>query len=352
MVLAIEGLSKAIIGGVCVAVSGVGPAWAHASSGEPQTYMRKVGFTAAEVATMESGKPVTRIVPQQDDNDASVLGVIRIAAPVAALVEGIRRIETFRKGGPTLQIGRFGTTPDVSDLEPLVIDDSELEDLRRCKVGDCEIRIGTAAMDLARRVDWNAPDAHSRASQLIKESMARLVKGYLEHGSTGMAVYNDHDLPESVSADWEKILRNSPDLMEYDPEFWRYLLAFPKATLPGVESFVYWSKDRIRKPVVSIVHACIQRVEKAGSTDYFIALKHIYDSHYYMANAEFLTLVPDRDTRTGFFLVHSLRARIDPPRKLRGMLLGKIKGAMRDELVELLQGTKDRLEGRAAGSGS
>jgi len=139
--------------------------------------------------------------------------------------------------------------------------------------------------------------------------------------------------------------------MEYDPDFWHYLLAFPEATLPGVESFVYWSKDKIRKPVVSIVHACIQRVEKGGSS-YFIALKHIYDSHYYMANAEFLTLVPDRGAKTGFFLVHSLRARIDPPRKLRAVLLGKIKGAMRDELVELLQGTKDRLEAARQGAES
>jgi hypothetical protein len=192
-------------------------------------------------------------------------------------------------------------------------------------------------MDLARRVDWKAPDAHAQASQLIKEAMVQLVKGYLEQGSAGMAVYNDHDLPERVSAEWEKVLRNSPDLMQYDPEFWRYLLGFPKVTLPGVESFVYWSKDKIRKPVVSIVHACIQRVERPGGTVYFIAMKHIYDSHYYLANAEFLTLVPDGDAKTGFFLVQCLRARIDPPRKLRGMLLGKIKAAMQDELGELLK---------------
>jgi len=73
----------------------------------------------------------------------------------------------------------------------------------------------------------------------------------------------------------------------------------------------------------------------------------IYDSHYFLAAAEFLALVPDGDARTGFFLVHNMRARLDPPRKLRGMLLGKIKGAMRDELGELLASTKTRLERQA-----
>ena len=339
-----------MVGGVCVALEAVGPAWGQAVSGEPQAYMRKVGFSVAEVATMESGKPVTRIVPEKDDNEAFVLGVVRIKAPAEALVNAIRTIEAFRRGSPTLQIGRFGATPDVTDLKSLVIDDSELDDLRKCRVGDCEIRVAAAAMDLARRVDWNAPGAYARASQFIKEAMVQAVKSYLERGS--MAVYNDHDAPESVSAEWEKILRNSPNLMQYNPEFWRYLLAFPQATLPGVESFLYWSKDKIRKPVVSVVHVCIQRVEKGESTGYFIAMKHIYDSHYYLANAEFLTLVPDGDAKTGFFLVQSLRARIDPPRKLRGILLARIKGAMQDKLGELLQHAKSRLEEAAAGKGS
>lgn len=330
-----------------VALAAADPSRAQTATGEPQTYMKKVGFSAAEIATVESGKPVTRIVPEKDDNEASVVGVVRIEAPEEAFVSGIRKIESFRTGSPTLQIGRFGPTPAMSDLQSFVIDDSELEDLRKCKVGDCDIKVGAAAMELARKVDWNAGDAHAQATQLVKEAMVRLVQRYLQEGSTAMAVYNDNAVPESVAAEWEKILRNSPNLMHYNPEFWKYLLEFPKATLPGVESFVYWSKDKVRKPVVSIVHVCIQRIENDGGAVYFIAMKHIYDSHYFLAAAEFLALVPDRDSRTGFFLVHNMRARLDPPRKLQGMLLGKIKSAMRDVLGELLASTKTRLERQA-----
>jgi hypothetical protein len=330
-----------------VALAVAGPSRGQTASGEPRTYMEKVGFSAAEIATVESGKPVTRIVPEKDDNDASVVGVVRIKAPEEAFVRGIRNIESFRTGSPTLQIGRFGAPPAMSDLESLVIDDSELEDLRQCKVGDCRIKVGAAAMELARKVDWKARDAHAQATQLVKEAMLRRVQGYLQEGDAAMAVYNDNDVPESVAAEWEKILRNSPNLMHYNPEFWNYLLEFPRATLPGVENFVYWSKDKFRKPVVSIVHVCIQKIETGGSADYFIAMKHIYDSHYFLAAAEFLALVPDGDARTGFFLVHNVRARLDPPRELRGLLLGKIKSAMRDELGELLAGTKNRLERQA-----
>jgi len=327
-----------------LALAAAAPSWGQTVAGEPQTYMKKVGFSAAEIATMESGKPVTRIVPEEDDNDASVVGVIRIKAPEEAFVSDIRKIESFRAGSPTLQVGRFSPTPAVSDLQSLVIDDSELEALRRCKVGECDVQVGAAAMELARKVDWKAGDAHAQATRLVKEAMVRLVQKYLQEGSAGMAVYDDNDVPESVAAEWEKILRNSPNLMHYDPELWKYLLEFPKPTLPGVESFVYWSKDKIRKPVVSIVHVCIQKIENDGGADHFIAMKHIYDSHYFLAAAEFLALVPDRDAETGFFLVQNMRARLDPPRKLRGLLLGKIKSAMRDDLGERLAGWKTRLE--------
>jgi hypothetical protein len=342
-------LMKRFLGGVCLALAGIGPAWAQSAVGEPQAYMKKVGFTAAEVTAMESGKPVTRIVPEKDDNDAFVVGVVRIKAPAEAFVNGIRKIEAFRTGKPTLQIGRFSPTPDVADLKALVIEDSELEDLRKCKPGDCDIKVGTAALALAREVDWKAPDARAQASELIKETMVQQVKSYLEQGSAALPVYNDNDVPESVAAEWEKILRDSPNLMQYNPDFWKYLLEFPKATLPGVESFVYWSKNSVRKPVLSMIHVCIQKVESAGSIGYFIALKHIYDSHYYLADAEFLTLVPDGDAKTGFSLVHGVRARIDPPRKLRGMLLGKVKGAMQDELSQLLISAKAHLESGTSG---
>jgi hypothetical protein len=163
------------------------------------------------------------------------------------------------------------------------------------------------------------------------------------HGPVGPG---DERCADDPAAEGEKILRNSPNLMHYNPEFWKYLLEFPKATLPGVESFVYWSKDKVRKPVVSIVHVCIQKVENDGGA-VFIAMKHIYDSHYFLAAVEFFALVPDGDARTGFFLVQNMRTRLDPPRKLRGILLGKIKSAMQDDLRELLASTKTSLERQA-----
>jgi len=170
------------------------------------------------------------------------------------------------------------------------------------------------------------------------------VQVYLEQGSAGMVVYDNNASPVSVRAEVDKILQNSPNLMRYNPEFLQYLIDFPKGSLPNAESFIYWSKEKLLKPVVSVAHVCIQRVTRGPETGYFIAIKHIYDSHYFLADTEFLTLVPDGSDASRFYLVDAVRARVDPPRKFRGLLLGKIKGSMKGALATDVKATRQRLE--------
>jgi hypothetical protein len=294
---------------------------------------------------------VARVLREKDDNDADVLGVVRIAAPEAALIEAIRRIETFESGPRVLQVGRFGDPPRVADLDRLRFDSRDIDDLRRCRVGDCDLKVGGSTLELTRRIDWKAPDARERASRLIKEIIVRHVRRYLAEGKAALAVYDDEDKPRSVAAEFQKIVEGSPNLMRYNPAFLRYLLDFPESRLPDVENFMYWSQEKIREPVVSVVHACIQRVTRDGQTGYFVALKHIYDSHYFRADVEFLTLVPATGGTGGFYLVHDIRARLDPPHHFRGMVLGRVKSAVKKALIQNLERTRRRLEAAATAGG-
>jgi hypothetical protein len=307
--------------------------------------MKKVGFSDDDVADLEAGKVVSRIIPARDDNEAFVVGVVRVNASQEAFVDGIRHIERFRNGDPVLQIGRFQTPPQVEDLAPLVVEPQDLEALANCRVGDCDVKVSSRGMEQARTIDWKAPDAKVKASLLIKAAIVQQVEAYLEQGSSAMATYNDNEIPESVAAEVEKILPNSPNFMRENPELLRYLLDFPHgAAPPGVESFLYWSKERVRKPVVSVVHVCLQKLGDGPGTGYFVAMKHIYDSHYFLANTEFFTLVPREGDPSCFYLAHALHARIDPPRRFRGFLLRRVKGGIRDAIEEDLERTRKQLE--------
>ncbi len=117
------------------------------------------------------------------------------------------------------------------------------------------------------------------------------------------------------------------------------------SALPGVESFVYWSKEKTRKTVVSVAHVSIQTIPRDPGPAYAVAMKHLYDSHYFLGEMEFLTLLPEAGDTPAFTLIHVLRARVDPPRSFRGMLLGKMREGMREAIATDLQATRSRLEG-------
>lgn len=310
------------------------------------TATKDAGFSVAQLDSVRAGGIVTRILLRHDDNEAFVTGVVRIRAPGDALADGIRSLELLRRGSRTLQIGRFAAPPTIEDIRPLVLEARDLDDLRRCKVGDCDVQVDRSTMQQIQAIDWEAAGARERAAQLTKGILLAQVRAYLEQGSPAMAAYDDSEPPESAASAFEQILRDSPDLVRSDPAFYRYLLGFPSAARPpNLESFLYWSKEKLRRPVVSIVQVCLRPLEDHGRRSYRIAIKHVYDSHYFLGYAEFLTMTPDSAATHGFYLVRSVRALINPPRGwFRGFLLGRIKSAMRDQLARDLLRTRSRLE--------
>lgn len=308
-----------------------------------RTTVKEIGFSDSDVLRIYSGQAVACILPRRDNAAAFVTGMVRIDASEEALVDHIRRIDTLRSGGRTLQMGPFGTPPSLDDLAPLVFEDQDLKDLRKCRVGACEMQVGDPTIELAKGIDWAARDNKTRASRVLKEGLLARVQEYLQQGS--LPVYENNDRPEPVASAFEQILAASPEMVRQDPALFEYLRRFPAARLSDVENFTYWAKDKARSPVVSAVHLCIHRVKYGDRTCYFVCLKHIYDSRYFIGYAEFLTLLPDPDTAKRFYFLRSVRALIDPPGGLlRGFLLGRIKAQMRDALTSDLGHIKQRLE--------
>jgi hypothetical protein len=318
-----------------------GPAGAQTSAG-----LKKVGFTDADLASLAKGEAIAKLLPTKDDNDAAVIGAIHIAAQREALIEQVRKIDQIRTG-MVLQAGRFSTPPKLEDLAGLTFDEDDLKDFQECKPGSCDIKLGAGAMEIATKVDWKAKDAHAQASALLKQAMVDGANAYLNQGVLGL--YVDNKVPEPVIDGLRKILEDSPYLLEYDATFSKYMLEFPKSNLPNTESILYWSKDKLRKPVVSISHLVIYKRGEGAATNYLIGRKHVYDSHYFLANVDFASVVPDADPAKGLSLVYLNRTRIDPPQHFRGTLLGKIKGGMKDAMADKLRTIKARLESAPPG---
>ncbi len=307
------------------------------------TMAREAGFADSDVARIHSGEAVARILPLPDNAAAFIAGMVRIDASENALLDLIRRMEALRSDGRTLQTGPFGTPPCLDDLAALEFEAQDLKDLRKCAVADCQMQEVGSTIELAKRIDWAAGDNEAQASRMLKEGLLARVQAYLQQGS--LPVYENNDRPEPVASAIEKILAASPEIVRQDPGLFEYLQHFPTGRLAEVENSTYWAKDVARRPVVSVVHQCIHRVEYGNRTCTFVSRRHIYDSRYFIGYAEFLALLPDPETPKRFYFQRSVRVLIDPPSGLfRGLVLSRIKAQMRDALTSDLGRLKERLE--------
>ena len=314
----------------------------------PRPFLRNaVKFTDAQLAAVERGEAVIKQLESPDKAEVAAFGVVKVKGTQDDFLQKIRQIHIFRKVPEVLQIGRFRAVPSVADLQGLTWEQADLDALRRCKPGQCDVKIGTAGLErLQKEINWTAKDAGPKAEALIKDQIIAHVKAYLAGGTDAMGQIVDKKQPKMLSDEFRALLKNSPYLPAYIPEFNQYLQDYPNGKLPGVEDVLYWTKDNFGlKPVVSITHATFWKSAgpRAGA---IVSLKTIYASHFFNASLEMIAAV-DTPDHTGIYLLNLYRTRIDPPTgMLSGVLMGRVKSGVEQGVSENLKTAKARIEGK------
>jgi hypothetical protein len=305
---------------------------------------RTIGLAEAQVADVEAGRVVTRALPAADKPEMAAFGAVRVAASKDTFLQRLRDVARFRQGPSTLQAGRFHDPPTVADLDGLTLEDGDFAAARKCRPGDCDLKLARSALErIQREMSWSAPDARARATRLMRQMLVEYLGAYLRGGTTEMATYADDERPLDSAAAFRNVLGASPYLVQYAPELHRYLEAFPKGQLAGTENIFYWTKDKFGpKPTIAMYHVTVWRDARDPSRA-AVASKQIYASHYFQAGLDLAALVDA--PAGGFYLVDVYRARIDPPTgMLSGVLLGKIRGGIEQGVAEGLRTAKARTE--------
>jgi hypothetical protein len=327
-----------------------GRAQAQTAEAPPFPFLRKaVQLTNDQIESMDKGEVVTKQLKTDDKAEVAAFGVVKVKGTREALLQKLRDVENFRKTPQVPEIAKFAAAPGLEDIAGLTFDDPDLEALKSCKPGDCNVKIGAAGLDRLRKdVDWSAPEAKARATTLLKDLLLSYVKGYLLGGTDAMGLIVDKKSPKALSAEFRTLLKDSPYLPEYLPTFNEYLSAYPKGSLSGAEDFLFWSKDTYGlKPVVSIYHVTLYP-RSAPVPGLLVAFKTLYSSHYFNAGLEVMVALdtPEAKTSPGIYLLDLYRARIDPPTgMLSGVLLGKVRSGVEQGVAGNLKHAKARVEG-------
>jgi len=313
------------------------------------TLRKQLVLSDSELASLtRGGKPIVKTLPSAMGREMSTVGGVRIASSaMPRFVNQFKTLEGFKTSQFIVQIQKFSDPPQLSDLDALVLEQDDLEALRECRVGACDVQL--AAEDIKRfnrEVNWKSPGAARAAASLYKAVLFAHLDKYRAGGRNQLLAYQDREATVRLAAETEDLLAARPSILEHAPAFQQHIRRYPAEASANVEHFFYWSKEAFGfKPVVGLNHVSVYTDTDTGNV--MIATTQLYASHYLDGLISVHALLPDRSSATepGFYWLFMNRTRVG---RLGG-LLGAISRPIvqrkaRAGLMKSMQQTKHRFE--------
>jgi hypothetical protein len=325
----------------------MGPVADAQRSDEPHRFFREVvGLSEDQITAIRSGKPVAKVIESRTPDEVFVFGSVYVEASPEKYVELASDIDALRKLPGYLAIQSFSDPPQLSDLAGFALEKQDIDELKNCKVGHCEVQLPTEAMEgFKRSVDWSAPDVANRVNQLARQMALQALLNYMDGGNTALGVYRDKNHPAAVAETFEALITRLEALPLYLPELHEYLLEYPKAKSDKVQAGFYWEEVNFGlKPTFRIVQRIVYRGANRSGPAYALAEKQLYASHYFETALDLTVCVRDAQ-RPGFYIITVKGSKQAGLTGLKGSIVRKVAvDKARSSLGRVLITIKERLE--------
>jgi hypothetical protein len=296
---------------------------------------QSIGFDAQQLAAVERGEPVVKVLETHDRRDVALFGIITVPLAREQYVRALRDFPTSLRTPNRTQLGMFSDPAIERDVAAVTISSRDVSEMKDCKPGDCVVKLPATDMQrIHEQTDWSAPDVQAQLSAYARHRLVEYVTDYRRRGDSAMAMYDDRgNVTVHSSESFAAQLAESPYVYQTVPSLQSYLANYPRGSLPaGAVEIIFWSEDvlpRLR-PILSVTHlVAYTPPELPGMT--LLAAKQIYANHYFEAAVD-LTAAVDRSAASVYVVVLR-RYRFD---NLPGGILnirGKAIGALRDQLA-------------------
>ena len=314
---------------------------------EPYKFFREfVGLNEDQIDTIRSGKALAKVVKSTTPDEVFVFGAVYVNATPEKYLELASNIDALRKLPGYIAIQGFSDPPQLSDLDGFALEHQDIEELKNCRVGHCEVQLPTEAIEeLKRSIDWSAPDVGDRVNQLARPMALQALLDYMHGGNTALGVYRDKSHPAAVAETFASLITRLSALPVYLPQLNEYLLQYPKAKSDNVQAGFYWEEVNFGlKPTFRIVQRVVYRGASPTDPAYAVAEKQIYASHYFEAALDLTVCVKDAQ-RPGFYIVTVKGSKQAGLTGLKGGIVRKVAvDKARSSLERVLLSVKQRLE--------
>lgn len=288
--------------------------------------------------------------------DLGVVGVVQTSADSERLFAWFREIEQFQRSAYVPALGRFSATPQIGDLSGLTLDETELQELKDCRPGRCDMKLAESEIvRMTARVGIAGFRWRDAAQQAFREMLLGRAQAFLASGLAGAPGYNDHRDPVSLGNDFGNLLDGcSLDGLRRQ-DVTEHVRRFPSPGGSPAETFLFWSRDLLgeAKPIIGITALSLFPAGGAGEPPIALALQ-VYASHYITSSLSVVAVIPVSDRVR--YLVYRRCTRADVfDGTFGGFIRRMVNKRVRDEGPPALDGLRRKLESgppRQAGTSS
>jgi hypothetical protein len=314
-------------------------------------FRQDIGLSEKEIAAIQSERPIVKALPPRSPSETLLFGVIYVNAAPETYFQYARNFDRLRNVPGHLALGVFTDPPQISDLQGFSLDSDDIAALKQCQPGKCRIQLpATSITEFQHLVQWSSPNAEEQANQLLRSRAFERVLAYQREGNQALGTYNDKPDPTAVPEQFALLLSADRALAEREPDFYHYLLDYPRGKPAGYEETFFWEKVKFGlKPTLRIVHMVTMRGGAADPVANAIARKQLYSSHYFQTALDLSVCVREKNdpTQPGFYLIEALGSEHGDFTGPKGSVIRSV--AVSRALTALQQGLadiKDALESK------
>ena len=319
------------------------------SAPAPEEFLRaQMQLSPSQITEIQNGKAFAEILPASNPSDVFVCGVVYIHAKPAAYLQFMQDMTSRKTVAGYLGAGEFSTPPTVGDLDGLSLDPDDIEDLKNCRPGDCELQLPEESMEAARAaIQWNSPNVAEQVTILAKRGIIRLLKEYQQGGDRALLPYRDKRDPVPPAEQFRSLLNHVELFPQYLPDLNRYLLQYPNSRPEQVQNFHYWEKVNFGlKPTIRVNHAILYRTSGPEPV-HVLAIKQLYATHYFQTALDLSFCIPGSKAsgEDGFYLITVKGSRQAGLTGVKGGLIRKVAVTRtRESLERALNSIREKLE--------
>lgn len=314
--------------------------------GPPSAVFTSVNLTPQQIASIDAGHPVARVLPWGGPSELYLFGAVHVDAAPDGYLAMSRDIARLKSTKGYLGAGELGNPASVADLSGLTMDPNDITALKSCHEGSCDVQLPAASIDKfhAASTSLDADDVNALARTMLVE----LLRAYRHGGNAELGEYRDKEHSSRVAEQFDTMIDRASALTNMLPDLRRYLLEYPDAALPGADSIFYWEKVAFGlKPTIRLNHAIIYRGRASDRAFGAVAIKQLYASHYFHTALDLSVCVDDGAAAAphGFYLVTLKASEQDGLTGVKGSVVRKtVTDKTRSALERALASIKQTLE--------